>query len=148
ARDQIAGGHAIPFGDLHLEQPAADLGRQADVGGLDVARRAGRRRVGAAVARGEGQGDGENEERSHASLPSSCASAGCWIWAITSPVLMSATPVAPPRASLPRMRAVAKKNMSGAMMPPCRTIGLTRWKRPARQPSSRIAPSAPSTPRR
>src|SRR5262249_57392373 len=96
ARDQIAGGDASPFGDLPLEELAADIGRQADVGGLDVARRAGRRRVGAARARGEGQGDGEDDDTPHPGLPSTCVSATFWSGARTSPTLTSTTPPPPP----------------------------------------------------
>ena len=36
-RDEVARRDAIPFGDLHLEQPPADFGGDADFGRLDVA---------------------------------------------------------------------------------------------------------------
>ena len=36
-RDDVAGADAVAFGDLHFEQPSADLGGDADLGGLDVA---------------------------------------------------------------------------------------------------------------
>ncbi len=79
--DDVAGSDAIPFGHSHVEQAAAHFRGDADLRRFDVAGGAIGRRVGAALAGDEHQGaqdEGPRDHRpSHASLPSSSASASC-----------------------------------------------------------------------
>ena len=111
-RDRIAGGDAVSLVDAHLEEPPADLGGDAHVGCLDVARRAGRGQIRRGVARRQDERQDDQvpgtRDCAHEIFPSSCARASCWMWRTISSTRRAADPSVPRRSRRRRRRAVAK----------------------------------------
>ena len=125
SRQRGARRDAIALGECDVEHAPADFGRDAHVSRLDVASGPRGPSVGARSTGGWRGGQRENDSDPeqtcgrwrHAMRPSSTASVTRWMCATASAREIFPTPRAPIRSSLRRTGGVARKNMSGAMMP-------------------------------